>query len=392
MKKVYLMIYDLGGGHRSTANALQKIIEKRNLPWEIHIVDAFKEIIGMTAPQDVYNNLILKKNWAKIISEPLLVPLFKLQIRLWHFAWLARFKKYWQQHQPDIVVSLLPYINRLLYESLQAVSPNIPFVTLPIDFADCPPNFWIESQKQFLICPTERMVEQAQKLGYQKEQIFPISGMVINPQIYEPITVNCQVERQRLGLEPNLPTALIMFGGYGSNAMIEIAQCLEQSSLKIQLIFICGRNEKLANILRHSQSRLPRYVENFTNEISYYMYLSDFFIGKPGPGSLSEAVAMKLPVITECNALTLFQERASTQWLVNHEFGIVVDHFRDIKTAVAELIQPENLARYRANVAAYKNRAVFEVADILESIIKNSFSSVTLSPNVDICNQLSSTV
>ena len=42
MKKVYLMIYDLGAGHRSTANALQKVIEKRQLPWEIHIVDAFK--------------------------------------------------------------------------------------------------------------------------------------------------------------------------------------------------------------------------------------------------------------------------------------------------------------------------------------------------------------
>lgn len=392
MKKVYLMIYDLGGGHRSTANALQQIIEKRHLPWEIHIVDVFKEIIGTMAPHQIYNNLILKKQWTKVFSEFLLVPLFKLQIRLYHFAWLARFTKYWQQHQPDIVVSLLPYVNRLLYESLQAISPNVPFVTLPIDLADYPPNFWIEPQNQFLICPTERIVEQAQKFGYQKEQIFPISGVVINPRMYEPITVNRQVERQRLGLEPDLPTALIMFGGYGSNTMIEIARCLEQSSLKIQLIFICGRNEKLAEILRHCQSRLPRYVENFTNEIPYYMHLSDFFIGKPGPGSMSEAITMKLPVITDCNALTLFQERANTEWLVNHGFGIVVDNFRNINTAVAELIQSENLARYRANVAAYNNRSVFEVADILETILENSFSSVTHFSNVDISNNLPSTV
>lgn len=48
MKKVYLMVYDAGAGHRSTANALQKVIEKRQLPWEIHVVEAFKDIIGST--------------------------------------------------------------------------------------------------------------------------------------------------------------------------------------------------------------------------------------------------------------------------------------------------------------------------------------------------------
>ena len=31
------------------------------------------------------------------------------------------------------------------------------------------------------------------------------------------------------------------------------------------------------------------HVVGFTSEIPYYMVLSDFFIGKPGPGSISEA-------------------------------------------------------------------------------------------------------
>lgn len=378
MKKVYLMIYDMGAGHRSSANALKEVIEERKLPWEIHVVEVFKEIFGMTFPQYFYNNLALKKKWARAIHDPISVPLFKLQIRIRHSAWQNLLRKYWHEHKPDLVVSLLPLVNRVLYESLRAELPGTPFVTSITDFADCPPNFWIEPQEQLLICPSEQAVEQAQFFGYTKERISRTSGVIIHPRFDEPVTVDRQVERQRLGLDPDLPTGLVIFGSHGSQEMIEIADHLEQSSLKLQLIFICGRNEKLARDLRNSQSRLPRFVENFTSQIPYYMHLSDFFIGKPGSVGISEAVAMKLPVITECNTTTtLFQERPSADWLAANEFGIVVNNFSDINRAVAELIKPENFPRYRANVKAYNNRAVFEVVDILGKILEKSYLKTT---------------
>lgn len=374
MKKIYFAIFDMGGGHRSTANALQAVIKQRNLPWQVEAIEVFKEIFGTSFSQDFYNNITLKKKWARLINDPILVPLFKLEIRLRHFAWGNLLRKYWREHQPDLVVSLLPHVNRVLYESLRAELPETPFMTLPIDLADSPPHFWIEQQDQFLICPSERMVEQAHQLGYREEQIFRTSGVVINPRFYEPIAVDRRVERQRLGLDPDLPTALIMFGGHGSDAMVEIAQCLERAALEqqLQLIFICGHNEKLANALRASQSCLPRFVEGFTERIPYYMYLSDFFIGKPGPGSISEALAMKLPVITDCNALTLFTERYNAEWVVERGVGIVIRDFRQVDRAVAKLLKPENFARYRARAAALNNQAVFEVVDILARILKTS--------------------
>lgn len=81
---------------------------------------------------------------------------------------------------------------------------------------------------------------------------------------------------------------------------------------------------------------------------------------------------MKLPVITECNASTLVQERYNAEWLVKNEVGIVLRNLRNIDKAVAELIQPENLARYRANAASINNKAVFEVVDILDRIFEPS--------------------
>jgi UDP-N-acetylglucosamine:LPS N-acetylglucosamine transferase len=135
------------------------------------------------------------------------------------------------------------------------------------------------------------------------------------------------------------------------------------------MLYICGKNEKLAAALRAGTSRYPRFVEGFTTRVNYYMQLADFFIGKPGPGSVSEAVAMGLPVIVECNAWTLPQERYNAKWIIENEVGLVLPNFRHVDEAVSRLIDPPTLARYRANAARLRNRAVFEIPDAIDQIL-----------------------
>src|SRR5205823_13544353 len=129
------------------------------------------------------------------------------------------------------------------------------------------------------------------------------------------VTVIRAAERIRLGINPGLPTGLVLFGGQGSSEMVSIVERIASSGLKVQLILICGRNQKLRERLRALNPGFPMYVEGFTSEVPYYMHLSDFFVGKPGPGSISEALMMKLPVIVEKNAWTLPQERYNAEWI-----------------------------------------------------------------------------
>jgi UDP-N-acetylglucosamine:LPS N-acetylglucosamine transferase len=97
------------------------------------------------------------------------------------------------------------------------------------------------------------------------------------------------------------------------------------------------------------------------------MALSDFFIGKPGPGSISEALQLHLPVIVECNAKTLPQERYNAKWVAEKGFGIVVTSFREIAPAVQKLLQGSTFNELRRNTLAYSNRALVEVSVILEN-------------------------
>lgn len=377
MTRIDLIFFDGGGGHRSTATALYQVIEKQQPFWQPRLVDIQEiETIEHTdmfykmtrlRGTDIYN-LMLKKGWTFLFR--LLQTLAKLNIRQNSSELIALLESHWRKNQPDLVVSCIPLFNRILRESLQKVMPTTPFVTILTDFADCPPNYWIEPQEQFLICPTEQAVEQARAFGHQEKRIFRTSGLVINPQFYEPIAVVRQIERQRLGLAPDLPTGLVLFGGYGSKVMLEIAKRLDCFQDKLQLIFICGRNEELASALRQSQGFQKRFVTTFTEDIPYYMHLADFLIGKPGNVSISEAMAMKLPVITERNALTMLQERDCCKWITDKEVGIIISNFHNIERAIEKLIQPKNYSHYRANLDTFNNQAVFEVVDILEKILK----------------------
>jgi hypothetical protein len=81
-------------------------------------------------------------------------------------------------------------------------------------------------------------------------------------------------------------------------------------------------------------------------------------------------------VIVERNAWTLPQERYNADWILENEVGEVLNSFRQIVPAVARLIDPATLTRYRANAVAMKNRAVFEIPDILQKILEHSHSSV----------------
>ena len=193
--------------------------------------------------------------------------------------------------------------------------------------------------------------------------------MILKPSFYRKPEIDRAAERVKLGLRPDLPTGIVMFGGQGSASMIEIAKRLEQSSSQLQLIFLCGHNLELAAKLRSLGLSKPAVIEGFTTQVDYFMALADFFIGKPGPGSISEALQFGLPVIVEHNARTMPQERYNGTWLVEKRLGMVVPDFREIAVAVEQLLTDATFEEFRRNVSAYKNYAIFEVPLILDQMM-----------------------
>jgi hypothetical protein len=64
----------------------------------------------------------------------------------------------------------------------------------------------------------------------------------------------------------------------------------------------------------------------------------------------------------------LVQERYNAIWLEERGVGIALDSFANIPKTLAYLSDPEPIDLYRARARALNNRALFEIADILERI------------------------
>jgi UDP-N-acetylglucosamine:LPS N-acetylglucosamine transferase len=102
--------------------------------------------------------------------------------------------------------------------------------------------------------------------------------------------------RARLGLEDRF-TCLVSFGGegVGRNPRASIWGLLE-TDLPLQVVAITGRNEALKEELKALGAERLR-VEGFVDDMATYLAASDVFVGKAGPSSVYEALAVGRPVL-----------------------------------------------------------------------------------------------
>lgn len=367
---IELIYFNAGGGHRAAAHALEHAIRQIDRDWQVRLTNVmevidpagyFRRVTGM-APEDYYNKRLATGFTVGLAQE---LKVFQAAIRVMHNTLVNVFEQHWLRGEPDVVVSLIPNLNRPLAASLAAALPSVPFLTVMTDLADYPPDFWmVPDQLQHLVCGTERAMQQAAEAGCDPARVHRASGMILRPAFYAEDAFDRDAERRALGLDPARPTGLVLFGGHGSRAMLAIAQDLEDE----QLILMCGHNAALARKLRAMPAAAPRAVVEFTPDVPHYMRLADFFIGKPGPGSISEAVHCGLPVVTVLNAWTMPQERFNPQWVVDHGLGIAHTSFARLRRPVAKLLSrlPDYTRRVRAMPP---NRAVFEIVDVIERML-----------------------
>ena len=194
-------------------------------PWEVRLVnlmkiidpkDVFLKTTGMDW-EDLYNTR-LARGWSVGLAQEL--KLLQALIRLSHKSVASRLRRHWRKTKPDMVVSVIPNFNRPMYEGIASPRPHAPYVTILTDFADFPPHFWIEPrQAQHFICGTPKAVAQARAMGYGEEQVHATSGMIIRPDFYRPSHVDRRAELEKLNLDPDRPTGIVMFGGHGSRVM-----------------------------------------------------------------------------------------------------------------------------------------------------------------------------
>ena len=289
MRNLTIVFHDAGGGHRNAAGALKTILEDQYFPWNVRLlnlqellqpIDFVQKATGLRL-QDGYN-LLLRKGWTRL--TPQLLVILRRTIQLHHARIVRILETHWSENPTDLVLSVIPHFNRCLAESIRKEMPRTAFVTLLTDLADYPPNFWIEHESEFIICGSDRAKQQALSMGHTRERIYQTSGMVLKPSFYRKPAIDRRQERVRLGLEADLPTGIVMFGGHGSASMLEIAKRMDQSRNQVQLIFLCGHNVELAAKITNLRLVQTRAHRGFHHSRRLFHVPGGFLCRQAGPG------------------------------------------------------------------------------------------------------------
>lgn len=372
--RIAIVYFDAGGGHRNAATALSEIARRQQRPWDIELVhlqellDSIDPVLKLSGirSQDVYN-IMLRKGWT--LGSAQLLRLLHVVIDANGSKLRDTLAAFWKTRNLDLVVSVIPNFNRIIAASLMSASSDAPFVTILTDFADYSSHFWMERESQYLVCGTEKAERQGLTLGHDAN-VLRTSGMILHPKFYYRERRERRAARLALSLDPAVPTALVLLGGQGSAKMLKIARQIDRCTTALQVIYICGHNAELRNRLLYLPTKHKKLVVGFTPDIPSYMEAADFLIGKPGPGCISEAIHMGLPVVVESNAWTLPQERYNAEWVAEKGLGFAVRDFAELPAVISKLFDENLLSTMQTRALSLRNTALFEIADWLEHLLR----------------------
>lgn len=378
--EVTLFIVDAGGGHRASATALSAAAEQEGRPWRFRVVniqqtfnalDLWQRLTGRTIEQ-TYNELIRSQRTRFLVPT---LRLMQFLIRRLRGPLSRTMARELRREPAALVMSLAPNFNAVLRDAVRQALPGTSFFVLLTDYADFPPHFWIEPGVDRVIAGSERAVEQALEAGLPPDRVTRSSGMVLHPRFYAAGGPAAgEAARRELGIPEGAFVVMELFGGKGSAEMVPLSEGLLGRSPDWHVIAVGGDNppllEELTRVASGAGGRL--HPLGFTKRIADYLSASDVLVTKPGPGSLAEAFQQGVPVVVNCNARTIPQERFNAEMVRTHGLGRVVASVAEMPAAVADLVRdPAEWERVRASVRALPpNRAVYEALDVVEAELR----------------------
>jgi UDP-N-acetylglucosamine:LPS N-acetylglucosamine transferase len=327
-----------GGGHIAASNTLQGIVGDE---YNFKLVYPINElrIWGVPSCEQVYNSM-LRRGWIRsmnFIVRNLVPTIFRS-----YMGKLERIvSSYITTYQPDLLISVIPFVNFPASEA--ARKAGVPFLVITTD--NDLKNWALEIEKikhpAFKMTigadlPTTRGILLKKNVP---ERSIETIGLPLRPDFMS------QKDSKKILQDLNLPSdkeiILIMMGAAGGDTAYEYAKKVGDLDIGVHLVVIAGRNNKLKRQLEKIELSPSNTmtVFGFTDRISDIMAVSDLIITKPGPGTINEAIAMKLPILIDNTDISLFWERANVDFVLKYGVGQKIKKFRQIEELLASYLR-----------------------------------------------------
>lgn len=297
--KILILYASFGAGHRRAAHAIMEGLLKINPKAQADVLDYF-----IFTNSTMYN--LVRRTYFKSISvAPALWG--KLYHRTSHISGSSpinkvlnkigrkNFIEYLQFTAPDAVITTYPVPAGVLSELKGQGLFITPVITAITDYGVH--SQWLHPHTDLYLVGAGCMKDYLHRNGIPAEKVF-VSGIPVSPVFEKNLSRSALCAR--LGLNPAVPTVLIMSGASGDSAAVKKACTrLARTPANLQLLVVCGRDagmyNELLKTIQTSQNRVKIYP--FVENIHELMTVSDLIVTKAGGLTVSEALVKQLPMI-----------------------------------------------------------------------------------------------
>jgi processive 1,2-diacylglycerol beta-glucosyltransferase len=240
---------------------------------------------------------------------------------------------------------------------------DIPLVTVITDHTHH--SYWLHAYTDHYLVGSYQVRQQLIRLGIPGRKIS-YTGIPIKPGFLKPQNKKELCAKYRLN--PDLPTVLVMGGGDGifASGLFRVEK-LDTIPFSIQLLIVCGHNEKLRAQLEQNLKGTKHavYIKGYVNDVTDLMAVSDCMVTKPGGVTTSEALAMELPMILY-KALP-GQEEDNAAFLIQAGAAVQAADEQDLLQKLIELLKHrERLAKMKNSTKNIQNKeAAFRALHVI---------------------------
>jgi len=337
---------DTGGGHRASAQALQAgFAQQFGQRFQVEIIDLWMKHTPFPLNQipKSYSFLATRTPWAwKFIWRAGEHPKAAQRVQEVTTRYARRsVEQLFEEQRPDLVISVHPLFQDISLAILAHMGWTIPFVTVITDLASVHPT-WFHRRVDRCFVASQEAYDRGIAVGLRPDQLR-LTGLPIRPAFALPPRPKA-ILLQELGMDPNLPAALVVGGGEGMGPVAQIARKVADSLGKGdhpqgQVVVVCGRNQKLKAELEAHTWPIPVHITGFVDNMPDWMAACDCIITKAGPGTIAEALVRGLPILL--SGFIPGQEEGNVPYVVENGAGAFSPDPEEIGRIVARWFGPQ---------------------------------------------------
>jgi processive 1,2-diacylglycerol beta-glucosyltransferase len=372
-KRILIAMTEIGNGHKGPAIAIKKALEERYPgKFDVEVVDILQKFdyslfrrylflwvnLGMRFPILLTVIYYLLDNKPSLFMEGFLLRKV-----------CKKLIKYVEETKPDLIVA--DHESCIHAFSLIKDKLNVPFVAINTDPFDAH-YVWASTEMDEYLVFSDEVRDILSRKGVKKEKIRVIKN-AYPIDLKHSIKLDSEKQvRQKLGLLDKM-TLLISFGAEGVGKLEEFMEAAIKNDLNVQILVVCGRNEKLKNELEKinlsQNSKTNLKIFGFVDNMQEFIQASDVVLGKPGASQTFEAIVKNKPIIyltylkNEHNTLKFIVENGMGWYVRNEkEFIELLKNFQSNKKLLSQTSR---------NIAKFKFKSCSsDIADILAEKLK----------------------